>query len=79
MPREEACDSLQIRKPASIEPGDNRMAPLTPMNVALPPSVYSWTDCGITCPARVALTESRKSGLDGSADSLAKLFRFRSR
>src|SRR5450756_1998770 len=43
------------------------------MIVALLPSVYSRTDCGITCPARVALTESRKSGLDGSADSLANI------
>src|SRR2546423_9477046 len=42
------------------------------INVAVPPAVYSCTDSGITRPAREALVESRKSGLTGSLDSLAK-------
>src|ERR1700694_74174 len=42
------------------------------MIVALPPTVYSRTDSGVVSPARVALTESRKSGLKGSDERLSK-------
>src|SRR3981081_28855 len=42
------------------------------MIVVLPPTVYSRTDSGVVSPARVALTESRKSGLKGSDERLSK-------
>src|ERR1700694_4535840 len=41
------------------------------MIVVLPPTVYSRTDSGVVSPARVALTESRKSGLKGSDERLS--------
>src|SRR2546423_242025 len=47
------------------------------MTVAVPPTVYSCTDCGTISPARAALTESLNSGLVGSADSLAKILAVR--
>src|SRR2546423_11243137 len=55
-------------KPATIVFVQTSLA----INVAVPPAVYSCTDSGTTRPARVALTESRNSGLIGSLDSLAK-------
>src|SRR4030081_971412 len=41
------------------------------MIVLLPPIVYSRTDSGVVSPARVALTESRNSGLKGSDERLS--------
>jgi hypothetical protein len=42
------------------------------MNMALPPTVYSLTPCGLTTPARAALAESLYKGLAALAELLEK-------
>jgi len=67
-------DSLRDSKAGFHRPGDNRMGPpLTPNECRAAAQRVLLDGLRYHLSRPRALTESRKSGLDGSADSLAKL------